>query len=261
MAKKYTHTFALCAYKESPFMEECLKSLVNQTVKTRVLIFTSTPNDFIFDMAKKYGVEVVVHNDGGCAQKDFNYALRYFKTGYMTLCHQDDVYEPDYAAKILRATRKGNPIILFTDYFEIRDDVRVYSNSVLNIKRYLNVIYRFFSGSRVMRRLNLATSNTICCPSVTFNMDKCRGFQFSLKYNNSFDWDGWIRLSRKRGRFIYVDEPLMGHRIHGDTITSDAIANNTRYNDDLDIYKKSWPEPIAKFIMKLYASGMDSNTL
>ena len=27
------HTFAVCAYKESPYLESCIKSLVNQKVK------------------------------------------------------------------------------------------------------------------------------------------------------------------------------------------------------------------------------------
>ena len=35
------HTFAVCAYKESPFLEECVRSLVRQTVKSRILIGVS----------------------------------------------------------------------------------------------------------------------------------------------------------------------------------------------------------------------------
>lgn len=37
------HTFAVCAYRESPFLEDCVRSLVRQTVKSRILIATSTP--------------------------------------------------------------------------------------------------------------------------------------------------------------------------------------------------------------------------
>ena len=32
------HTFAICAYKESPYLEECIQSLMNQTVKSDILI-------------------------------------------------------------------------------------------------------------------------------------------------------------------------------------------------------------------------------
>ena len=45
--KMNDHTFAICAYKESPYLEECIKSLKNQTIKSNILIATSTPNDYI----------------------------------------------------------------------------------------------------------------------------------------------------------------------------------------------------------------------
>ena len=38
------HTFVVCAYKESPYLGECIESLLQQTKKSRILISTSTPN-------------------------------------------------------------------------------------------------------------------------------------------------------------------------------------------------------------------------
>ena len=52
------HTFVVCAYKESPYLEECIRSLVEQTVKTNIAVYTSTPNDYIRGIAEKYGVPV-----------------------------------------------------------------------------------------------------------------------------------------------------------------------------------------------------------
>ena len=37
-----SHTFAVCAYKESEYLEECVKSLLEQTVKTNIIMATST---------------------------------------------------------------------------------------------------------------------------------------------------------------------------------------------------------------------------
>ena len=39
-----THTFAICAYKESKYLEECIRSLKKQTVETNIILVTSTPN-------------------------------------------------------------------------------------------------------------------------------------------------------------------------------------------------------------------------
>ena len=47
------HTFAICAYKESEYLEECIKSLKNQTVSTNIILATSTPNDYISGLCSK----------------------------------------------------------------------------------------------------------------------------------------------------------------------------------------------------------------
>ena len=41
------HTFVICAYKESEFLEECILSLKKQSIKSEILIATSTPNKYI----------------------------------------------------------------------------------------------------------------------------------------------------------------------------------------------------------------------
>ena len=53
MKKKYheftedDHTFVICAYKESAFLEECIESLEKQNKKSKILLATSTPNYYI----------------------------------------------------------------------------------------------------------------------------------------------------------------------------------------------------------------------
>ena len=47
MEKFNEHTFAICAYKESKFLEECIESIINQEVESNIIIATSTNNDYI----------------------------------------------------------------------------------------------------------------------------------------------------------------------------------------------------------------------
>ena len=54
------HTFVVCAYQESPYLEACICSLKKQTVSSRILIATSTPNKHIEKLAEKYGLELKV---------------------------------------------------------------------------------------------------------------------------------------------------------------------------------------------------------
>ena len=60
---KFEHTFVVLAYKESKFLEECLKSVKNQSIPSKVVIATATPNTFIQSLADKYGVEIIVNEN------------------------------------------------------------------------------------------------------------------------------------------------------------------------------------------------------
>ncbi len=59
------HTFVICAYKESEFLEECILFVKNQSISSRRgnFIATSTPNKYIEALAEKYNLKVFV-NDG-----------------------------------------------------------------------------------------------------------------------------------------------------------------------------------------------------
>ena len=54
------HTFVICAYKESAFLEECVKSLVKQTIQSKMLMVTSTPNAHSAHIAEKYGIPLLM---------------------------------------------------------------------------------------------------------------------------------------------------------------------------------------------------------
>ena len=47
------HTFVICAYKESKYLEDCIRSLKAQEVKSYIKIATSTPNEYIYSIANK----------------------------------------------------------------------------------------------------------------------------------------------------------------------------------------------------------------
>lgn len=63
--KMKDHTFAVCAYQESPYLEECIKSLKKQTIKSNILIATSTPNDYIKGIADKYTIPYYINKGEG----------------------------------------------------------------------------------------------------------------------------------------------------------------------------------------------------
>ena len=49
------HTFVICAYHESEYLENCIRSLKKQTTLSNVILSTSTPNQTIYALCEKYG--------------------------------------------------------------------------------------------------------------------------------------------------------------------------------------------------------------
>lgn len=256
---KILHTFSVLAYKESPFLEECLKSVTSQKYPSKVIIATTTPNNHIKHLAKKYHVKIVTGkhtNIGG----DFDFAVHAADTALVTVAHQDDIYESSYSQKIISVYKKfPSASIMFTDYFEIRDDKRVYANTNLKIKRLLLTPLKI-SHNKIGKRFALKFGNAICCPAVTFVRKNCPKEIFSSNYKCNVDWHAWEKISKQRNSFVFVAEKLMGHRISADTTTTDIINQGIRTKEDYDIFLRFWPKPIARILTRLYKNSEKSNS-
>ena len=256
------HTFVICAFGESRYLEDCINSLLKQTVKTSVILSTSTPNSFLETLAKKYSFPLYVNQGEKGISGDWNYALSCAETELITLAHQDDLYEPYYTEEMLKCiNRAKDPIFFSSNYAELRNNNVVYSNRILNIKKIMRIPMRVFPESIIARRLTLAFGDPICCPSVTYFRSVILNHPFQKGLLASLDWQQWEVLSKEKGSFVYCDYPLMFHRIHEESETSRVINMYSRIDEDYRMYRKFWPEPVAKLLAKLYSSSEKSNSI
>lgn len=254
------HTFVICAYKESEFLEEAILSLKNQAAKSQIKIATSTDNKFIREMAKKYDLEVVINKDGEKnIGKDFNFAVSAGKTELVTVAHQDDKYEPDYTENVVSAYQKyPEALIIFTDYMEIKNGKTVSKSKLLRVKRTLLLPLKINNNTRFFKRMVIAFGNPILCPSVTFNMRRIKLPVFGENFRSDVDWYAWEKLSKRKGRFLYIPKKLSYHRIHEEQETKKTINDNVRIKEDYEMFLKFWPKPIAKGISKIYKKSEDN---
>lgn len=259
------HTFVICAYKESPYLQECVSSVLSQTVPSTVLIATSTPNEHIQSVAERSGIKLFINAAVPGIGSDWNYAVGCSDTKLVTLAHQDDTYMPHYAERMLSLVNLAErPLIFFSDYGELRDGNPVDDSRLLRVKRtLLRPLARRhgISGRRGVKRGILRLGNPICCPSVTLNMDILPSPPFHEEMGSNLDWDAWERFSRLEGEFVYAPEVLMHHRIHGGSTTSALIKDNTRTAEDLCMLERFWPKPLAQVLNTAYARGQQSNSL
>ena len=257
------HTFVVCAYKESPYLEECITSLLSQSLPgSNILVSTSTPNDHIRGIAEKYGLPLFVNTGKASIAYDWNFGYSQAKTPYITLAHQDDVYEPGYVEAAMNAfSSSKKPLIFFTDYYELRNGEPVKENRLLKIKRLLLLPMRIiaFKNSRFVRRRCLSLGCPICCPSVSFAKENLPEPVFVHGYRSDVDWQAWETLSRLKGAFLYDKRPLMMHRVHDGSETSAVLQDNVRTKEDYEMFCKFWPKWMAKKLTKVYASSEKSN--
>ena len=258
------HAFVICAYGESPFLDNCVKSLLRQSVRSEIVIATSTPNELICEMARKYQLRLCINNGEKGLAGDWNFALAQSDAQLITLAHQDDIYMPQYTESILSAFKiSKRPIILFTDYYELRSEETVTINTLLKVKRAL--LYplrcRRLWKSRFVRRRILSLGSPICCPSVTLVRSEITQPLFKNNMRSNIDWQAWEELSKQKGSFVYVPRALMKHRIHEGSTTSELLAQSARRQEDLFMYCKFWPKPIAEIIEFFYCRNEKSNRL
>ncbi len=261
--EKTLHTFVVLAYKESQHLDECVKSVCAQKYKSDVVIATTTDNKYIRSIAKKHSVRVIVgkHKNIG---SDFDFAISCGETNLATVAHQDDIYEPEYSSAVVAQYLKHpDASIIFTDYFELRGKKRVQTNANLKIKRVLlfPMKIKHVAKSKLLKRSAIRIGNAICCPAVTFVKKNCPKKIFESDFQCNVDWHAWERLSKLDKSFVFIKKRLMGHRISAESTTTDIIKQGIRTKEDYEIYRRFWPEPIAKFLTKIYKNSEKSNEL
>ena len=249
------HAFVVPAFGRPQWLAECLESLQQQTMPSRILIATSTPNDHIARIADQASVEVRVNPNRTGIAGDWNFALSVASARWVTLAHQDDWYAPTYTERcVAAATASRAPLMVFTSALERTADGAVAQDP--RIKRLLcetAFLGQSVIGSSWRKRLLLSFGDPIPCPTVMLNRALQPQFGFPAGFATALDWAGWLDLARRPGDFVYVREPLVHWRVHASSATHVHVASLEA--EDARVLRSLWPGPIAGLIGRLYAKG------
>jgi hypothetical protein len=252
------HTFVVPTFGDSPYLADCLASLRKQWLSSGIIITTSTPSDFVTAVARDVGVELIVNPNRKGIAADWNFALGVADRRYATLAHQDDTYEPDFLAQTLTAfAAESSGVLCFTGYQEINDLGASKSSKISRVKHLIELATlgrsRAIRGPRL--RAYLSFGNPLPCSSVTFDTKKLRGFRFSSDYASNLDWDAWWRLMEDGATFLRAPDRLVGRRHNELTATAGLKRDGTRSAEDLIMFRRAWPRPIANAIAAVYGWG------
>ena len=241
------HTFVILAYNISDNLEECIKSVINQSVKSNIIIATSTPNNYIIDLASEYSLGVMVNKAKSNKGRDYNFAINSFNTELVTIAHQDDLYDRNYTKEILNCYKKNKKAtIIFTDNYEIYIDKKIKKSKKLFWKRYFLLPLKFsiFQKMKFFKLRSLRRDKYICTSSITFVKKNIDGdiFPTNLKYDN--DWQGLIDLAKKDTRFVYLKKKLVGYRQEEKEVNKNKIKEDEKILSSM--YPKWYYEKIVK---------------
>lgn len=185
--------------------------------------------------------------------RDWNFAYEAVTAEWVTLAHQDDVYEPEYVQACLEATdRAPAPLLAFTGVVEVAEDGRAFANTrVKQIIAELSFAGRTAITDEFSKQLLLRFGNPVPCSSVMLRKSRLPGFQFPSGWHSNLDWRAWLDIAEHKGAFVYVRSPLVRRTLHADAATSRYLA--ARADEDSRMFGELWPRPVASVLKRLYS--------
>ncbi|MBF0312105.1 MAG: glycosyltransferase [Oligoflexia bacterium] len=262
MKDQKVHTFVILAYKQSPFLEECIQSVQRQAAFSNIIVVTSTPNQHIDSLAKKYSLPLILNANRGTIAEDWSFGFKQATTPYVTLAHQDDIYFEHYTEELLSYTGKHqDALIYFSNYLELSQGSYRKSNRTTLVKRCMLLPLYLKSSISVifLKKMMVSFGCPIMSSSIMYNKRKLNDFNFDPNYTINLDWDAYWRLANKKGAFLFHTRPLMAHRIHPESETSCGIRDGRRQGEDATMFYRIWPNLISKILIKIYSLCYSTN--
>lgn len=276
------HAFVICAFGKSPYLENCIRSLLRQTAPSEIYIATSTPSEHIWRLARKYGLPLWVRQGESGIREDWLFAWREGgkRKRLITIAHQDDCYCRDYAKTVLAMYERYPDMTLFcSDYVTLKTresrmadgtyypvQTRICAGDLVRlVKKLLRLPlrFRFYANRTWVKKSALIFGNSICCPSCTYNYSLIGDHMFDSGYSFALDWENLLSLAERPGRFVCVEEPLIAYRVHSGAATKKCIEDHRREADEASMFRRLWPDWMASLLMRFYkqsykAYGEDS---
>ncbi len=197
---------------------------------------------------------------------DWNFALATANTRFVTLAHQDDLFECSYVTR-LRAALSANPgaIMAFCDYSEHSPHGTAPAKSQsANKARPLHEESSAPENAFPRRATKCAFyrwATRSVAPVSCWIGQKIPNFRFPSGFHTNLDWMAWLSLAHGPGGFVYVRDRLISKGVHADSATTATIANRTREREDRVLFDALWPRPVAAALAAAYRLGYRANRI
>ncbi|WP_042462518.1 glycosyltransferase family 2 protein [Neobacillus dielmonensis] len=206
-------TVCLATYNGEEFVIRQLNSVIKQlTNEDEVIVVDDCSKDRTIQLIHQtFGERVKVHvnerNSG--AIKSFEKAISLAKGDIIFLCDQDDVWEDDKVATVLKAFQEQNAVLVVHDATVVNGNLETLDSSWNhynhnNLKQGIigNIVKNAYTGAMMAFRKELVSD--------------ILPFPASIEMH-----DQWIALvcMKKKKKIVFIDKPLMKYVRHGGNVT------------------------------------------
>ncbi len=248
------HTFVICAYGQSPYLEACIRSLKGQTMATEIVCTTSTPSLWLERLLERYDIPLYVGEGGKGIGHDWNFALETGRGMFVTIAHQDDLYGRHYVEELAAAYERWPDMTVFmSDGVLIKKGTWNRGGAVEVVKKLLRLPWRLtgLCHLQAVKKSGLLLGNPVMCPSCSYRKEKMPRPLFSRELDFVLDWDCMRRLAVLPGRFVCREKPLLYYRIHDGAATKACMEDRRREREELEMFRRVWP----RWLAGLWARG------
>lgn len=214
-----SYDIVLCTYNGYQFIEQQLKSILEQGVKpSKIVISDDGSKDNTLQQIKQIFVEyefdnyLLVKGEGKGVVYNFLSVLKYSTSEYIFLADQDDIWLPNKAEEFLKVFEKSDP----------NKPTLIFSDATLIDEQGQRIADSFFSyqglSPKIMADDSILYRNCVQGASCAFNRHLREIVIESLPLINihhlyMHDW--WIALlARYYGKYQFIDKPLLEYRQH-----------------------------------------------
>ena len=215
-------------YNVEKYIKQCVKSLVNQTLKDIEIIFVNDcGSDNSMDVVQKYAkkdkrIKILKHKKNSGLSASRNTGIEFASAPYLMFCDSDDIYNKTMCAEMYNAIKKsGADIAMCGIKMFYETDV---SNDVKNAdKEYYRIKYKGVQkiSNDIINNCDVSSCNKIFKKSI-FEKQGLK-YPFGLKYEDAFIFYAYMLWVKK---IAFVNKYLYNYRRRDNSIMAQTF-NNT----------------------------------
>jgi len=234
-----TATFAIPCCNGARFLQPLLRSLLAQTRQDFDLVLVDDASDDrsveVARAAASGRVRVVVNPERLGIAGNWNRCIEEVRTPFFCLAHQDDVYEPDYYARMLAAVEAG-PRIGAAHCLAgtiAADGARSFGPREAYKRKFFDADAGRDRGREYAR---LYEGNYITCPSL-FYRKQCTddAGPFDQRFEFAMDWAYSFQILLVGWEIVGVPEVLLYYRRHAANKSLAEARTLNRFEEELEV--------------------------